>query len=60
MGQSEEEIRMKNTFPTSEQLRDLADRLRAAYREACEKGDCDCITTEEHEKRLARKNKEEK
>lgn len=44
---------MDKRFPTEDQLRDLANRLRGAYREACEAGECDCITTEEHERMLA-------
>ena len=44
---------MDKRFPTEEQLRDLANRLRDAYRETCEAGECDCITTEEHERMLA-------
>jgi len=44
---------MEKDFPTKEQLRDLANRLRLAYREECERGECRCITAEEHEKRLA-------
>ncbi len=47
---------MGKRFPTKEQLRDLADRLRDAYRETCEAGECDCITFEEHERRLANGN----
>lgn len=42
-------------FQTEEQLRKLADRLRAAYHESCEKSECDCITREQHEKMLARR-----
>ena len=44
---------MDKWFLTENQLRDLANRLRDAYREACESGECDCITTEEHERMLA-------
>lgn len=44
---------MDTRFPTVEQLRDLASRLRDAYREACEAGECECITIEEHERMLA-------
>ena len=44
---------MDKRFLTGDQLRDLANRLRDAYREACEAGECDCITTEEHERMLA-------
>ena len=38
---------------TEEQVRKLAECLRAAYREECESGECQCITVEEHERRLA-------
>ena len=27
--------------------------LKTAYREACLAGDCDCVTIEEHERRIA-------
>ena len=39
---------------TIEQLSRLAERLRAAYREECESGECSCITNKEHERMLAR------
>lgn len=45
---------MKKNFPTEKQLRDLANRLRAAYKEECERDECRCVTVEEHERRLAR------
>ncbi len=38
---------------TEKQTRDLASRLRDAYREECESGECRCVTNEEHEARLA-------
>ncbi len=44
---------MDKSFPTAEQLRRLADRLRASEIEACQNGQCDCITVEEHQQRLA-------
>ncbi len=49
MSKSSEEF-----FPTAEQLRDLADRLRVAYKEECEQGTCQCVTVEEHERSLSR------
>ena len=42
------------SFPTAEQFRRLADRLRAAHKEECERGKCQCVTFEEHERNLAR------
>ena len=42
---------------TSEQLRRLAKRLRAAYREECQQDTCFCITIEEHEKLLREDDK---
>ena len=44
---------MNKLFPTPDELRQLIERLRAAYREECESGECQCITIEEHERRLA-------
>lgn len=44
---------MKKPFSTLEQFPDLIRRLRAAYREECERGECQCITVEEHERKLA-------
>jgi hypothetical protein len=41
-------------FLTAEQLQYLAKCIREAYREMCERGECNCVTTEEHEKMLAR------
>lgn len=41
-------------FPSAEQLRNLANRLRAAYKKECERGECQCVTVEEHERSLAR------
>lgn len=43
---------MKNPL-TEKQTKDLASRLRDAYREECESGECRCVTVEEHEARLA-------
>lgn len=38
-------------------IKDLASRLRDAYREECESGECRCVTNEEHEARLANNTK---
>lgn len=36
-----------------EQFRKLVEAIRSAYREMCERGECSCVTFEEHEKNLA-------
>ena len=46
---------MKRNPLSKESLRKLAQCLRDAYREECERGECQCVTREEHEKRLAGK-----
>jgi len=38
---------------TEKKLTNLAARLRDAYREECQSGECRCITIAEHEARLA-------
>lgn len=43
---------MNKFFPTPEEIRQLAERIRAARREACERNECDCITYGEHERML--------
>lgn len=46
---------MKTTPLTEKQVQDLAKRLRDAYLEECESGECRCITIEEHARNLVTK-----
>ena len=52
------EVSMYELTPDS--LRRLTECIRAAYREECESGECQCITTEEHERRLGSITTEER
>jgi len=38
---------------TPESRETLTARIRDAYISACERGECDCVTVEQHEKMLA-------